>query len=219
MQETKGTKDSLRKKLKKLKLKNIGKYAENLYSSLYIEPEILNSASAEDNMKIMKNKINREINYVNKDKSKFNEESNLNTALYEKYIKNDDESNLLEIIGKSKDKIKEINDKKNNKNDMISNPLNLNIHIRLKIEIERNKKNSEIIEILKKMDELKLEKNSEYTEFIIIGNNKYIKQDSLVDETFLNLEQIFIYELLNYEGIKKIFGYDDVTKKENDLIK
>ena len=161
----------------------------------------------------MKNKINREINYVNKDKSKFNEESNLNTVLYEKYIKNDDESNLLEIIGKSKDKIKEINDKKNNKNDMISNPLNLNIPIRLKIEIERNKKNSEIIEILKKMDELKLEKNSEYTEFIIIGNNKYIKQDSLVDETFLNLEQIFIYELLNYEGIKKIFGYDDLTKK------
>ena len=102
-------------------------------------------------MKIMKNKINREINYVNKDKSKFNEESNLNTVLYEKYIKNDDESNLLEIIGKSKDKIKEINDKKNNKNDMISNPLNLNIPIRLKIEIERNKKNSEIIEILKKM--------------------------------------------------------------------
>ena len=219
MQETKGTKDSLRKKLKKLKLKNIGKYAENLYSSLYIEPEILNSASAEDNMKIMKNKINREINYVNKDKSKFNEESNLNTVLYEKYIKNDDESNLLEIIGKSKDKIKEINDKKNNKNDMISNPLNLNIPIRLKIEIERNKKNSEIIEILKKMDELKLEKNSEYTEFIIIGNNKYIKQDSLVDETFLNLEQIFIYELLNYEGIKKIFGYDDLTKKANDLSK
>ena len=130
--------------------------------------------------------------------------SNCKRGLFgRKYIKNDDESNLLEIIGKSKDKIKEINDKKNNKNDMISNPLNLNIPIRLKIEIERNKKNSEIIEILKKMDELKLEKNSEYTEFIIIGNNKYIKQDSLVDETFLNLEQIFIYELLNYEGIKK----------------
>ena len=33
------------------------------------------------------------------------------------------------------------------------------------------------------------------------------------------MEQIYIYELLNYEGIKKIFGYDDLKIKANPLNK
>ena len=222
--ETKKRKNSLRKKLKKIKLKSIGKYADNFCSSLNIDPEFLNSA--EENSKFLKNKINNESNVINKnkskDKSRINDESNLNTALYERFNKNEEESKLYEIVNKTKDKDR--NKKNNTKNDknkikteMISNALNLNIPIKLRIEIERNKKNSEIIEILKKMDELKLEKSSEYTEFIILGNNKYVKLDSLVDETFLNFEQIFVYELLNYEGIKKIFGYDDLKIKAIDL--
>ena len=110
-------------------------------------------------------------------------------------------------------------EKNKNKNDIISNPLNLNIPIKLRIEIERNKKAEDIIEILKKMEELKLDNTSQFTEFIILGNNKYIKMDSLIDETFLNFEEVYVYELLNYEGIKKIFGYDDLKVKANPLNK
>ena len=69
------------------------------------------------------------------------------------------------------------------------------------------------------MPELKLDLNSSFTEFIIITKNKYVKLDSIIDETFLNFEQAFVYELLNYEGIKKIFGYDDLTEKACPLDK
>ena len=210
-QETKGTK-SLRKKLKKLKISNIGKYADNICSSLNLEPEILNIISNEES-KYKKIKGGNSNESLNKDRSKLNEDSNLNTALYEKYNKNDDDSKIYELVNKSKsDKIKQ-------KNEIVSNPLNLNIPLKLRIEIERNKKAEEIIEILKKMDELKLEKKQKYTEFVILGNNKFVKMDSLIDEMFLNMEQIYIYELLNYEGIKKIFGYDDLKIRANPLYK
>ena len=210
LQETKGT---LRKKLKKLKISSIGKYAENICSSLNLDPEMLNNIPNDDS-KYKKIKGGNNSESMNKEKSKLNEESNLNTALYEKFNKNDeDNSKIYELIDVSK------SEKINKKNEIISNPLNLNIPLKLRIEIERNKKVEEMIEILKKMDELKLEKNSQYTEFIIIGNNKIIKLDSLIDETFLNFETIYIYELLNYEGIKKIFGYEDLKTKAIPLEK
>ena len=60
------------------------------------------------------------------------------------------------------------------------------------------------------MKELSLEENSKYTEFLMISKNKYIKEDAVIDDTFLSFEQVYIYELLNYEGIKKVFGYDDI---------
>ena len=212
LQETKGTKSSIRKKLKKLKISNIGKYADNICSSLNLDPEILNILSNEES-KYKKIKGGNNNDSLNKDRSKLNEESNLNTALYEKYNKNNDDSKIYEIVNMSKI------EKNKNKNDIISNPLNLNIPIKLRIEIERNKKAEDIIEILKKMEELKLDNTSQFTEFIILGNNKYVKMDSLIDETFLNFEEVYVYELLNYEGIKKIFGYDDLKVKANPLNK
>ena len=209
LQETKGT---LRKKLKKLKISKIGKYAENICSSLNLEPEILNVMSNEEN-KYSKMKGGNN-DSLNKDKNKVNDESNLNTALYENFNQNEEEgSKIYELIYRNK------SDKINKKNEIISNPLNLNIPIKLRIEIERNKKAADIIETLRKMEELKLEKNQQYTDFIILGNNRYIKQDSIIDETFLNFEQILVYELLNYEGIKKIFGYDDLKIRANPLNK
>ena len=209
LQETKGT---LRKKLKKLKISKIGKYAENICSSLNLEPEILNVMSNEEN-KYSKMKGGNN-DSLNKDKNKVNDESNLNTALYENFNQNEEEgSKIYEFIYRNK------SDKINKKNEIISNPLNLNIPIKLRIEIERNKKAGDIIETLRKMEELKLEKNQQYTDFIILGNNRYIKQDSIIDETFLNFEQILVYELLNYEGIKKIFGYDDLKIRANPLNK
>ena len=210
-QETKGTKSSLRKKLKKLKIINIGKYADNACSSLNLDPELLNIASNEENK--FSNKIKGGNNEDKNKSGKIIDESNLNTALYEKFNINEEESKLYEIINKkNKNQIDQ-------KNELISNPLNLNIPVRLRIEIERNKKAGDIIEILRNMDELKLEKNPTFTEFIMITKNKYVKLESIIDETFLNFEQVFIYELLNYEGIKKIFGYDDLTEKAINLEK
>ena len=215
-QETKDMKSNLRKKLKQLKISNIGKYADNLCSSLNLEPEMLNVISRDENkMNKIKggNNNNNNINYNNNDKSQLIEESNLNTAFFERFNKKEDESRIYELINKkNKSKISD-------NNDIISNPLNLNIPLKLRIEIERNKKTSDIIEILRNMDELKLEKNPQYTEFLVLSKNKYVKLDSVIDETFLNFEQISIYELLNYEGIKKIFGYEDLKEKANILEK
>lgn len=142
----------IKKKLKKLKISNIGKYADNLCSSLNLDPEILNVVSNEENKYNKMKGGNNNDNSINKLQTKFNDESNLNTALFEKYNKNEDDNKIYEIINKQK------TNKSNNKNEIISNPLNLNIPIKLRIEIERNKKNGEIIDILRNMEELKLEK-------------------------------------------------------------
>ena len=187
-----GTKISLRKKLKKLKIINIGKYADNLCSSLNVESDMVNMVSNEEN------KISNKIK--GGDKNELIEESNvnLNTALYEKFNIKEEDNKIYELINNNKNSKNELGQK----NELISNPLNLNIPVKLRIEIDRNKKAIDIIDILKKMPELKLDLNSSFTEFIIITKNKYVKLDSIIDETFLNFEQVFVYELLNYEGIR-----------------
>ena len=135
--------------------------------------------------------------------------------MYEKFNIKEEDNKIYELINNNKNSKNELGQK----NELISNPLNLNIPVKLRIEIDRNKKAIDIIDILKKMPELKLDLNSSFTEFIIITKNKYVKLDSIIDETFLNFEQVFVYELLNYEGIKKIFGYDDLTEKACPLDK
>ena len=180
------------KKLKKIKKYSIGKYAiPNISSPLNSEKDILNiNASKKNNLNIIKN--NKQNNY---------EELNLNTAYYEN-LNNINKNQKNNNLNKDSSSIC--------KDDLISNALNLNIPIKLRIEIERNKKCKEIIEILKGMKVLELDKNSKYSEFIMISKNKYIKEDAIIDETFLSFEQLSIYELLNYEGIKKVFGYEDI---------
>ena len=135
--------------------------------------------------------------------------------MYEKFNIKEEDNKIYELINNNKNSKNELGQK----NELISNPLNLNIPVKLRIEIDRNKKAIDIIDILKKMPELKLDLNSSFTEFIIITKNKYVKLDSIIDETFLNFEQVFVYELLNYEGIKKIFGYDDLIEKACPLDK
>jgi hypothetical protein len=197
---------SIRKKLKKIKNYSIGKYAiPNVSSPVNSERDPLNINIQNKNSSIP----------VKKNHQSHYEESNLNTLYFEK----------LNNINNNINQKNEINQNLNNdssticKDELISNALNLNIPIKLRIEIERNKKTSDIIEILRNMDELKLEKNPQYTEFVVLSKNKYVKLDSVIDETFLNFEQISIYELLNYEGIKKIFGYEDLKEKANILEK
>ena len=189
---------NIRKKLKKIKNISIGKYAiPNFSSPLNSDRDILNIDDESNKKSILPGKSNNFNKY---------EDSNLNTVFYEK----------LDNINKKINKKNEINSNSNIdssticKDELISNPLNLNIPIKLRIEIERNKKCKEIIKVLKGMEELELEENSKYTELLMISKNKYIKEDAIIDETILSFEQLNIYELLNYEGIKKVFGYEDI---------
>ena len=91
-----GTKISLRKKLKKLKIINIGKYADNLCSSLNVESDMVNMVSNEEN------KISNKIK--GGDKNELIEESNinLNTALYEKFNIKEEDNKIYELINNNK---------------------------------------------------------------------------------------------------------------------
>ena len=84
------------------------------------------------------------------------------------------------------------------KDNVISNTLNFNIPLRLKIEINRSEKCSKIIEYLKGFSELNLEKNENYTEFVMFSKDNYIEQDMKIDDTFLNNSKISIYECLTF---------------------
>ena len=103
--------------------------------------------------------------------------------------------------------------------NVISNTLNFNIPLRLKIEINRSEKCYKIIEYLKGLSELNLEQNDNYTEFIMLSKDNYIEESMTIDDTFLNNQKISIYELLNKEGLKYIFGYDDIPQLNTVPIK
>ena len=107
-----------------------------------------------------------------------------------------------------------INEDNKDKNEIFNNPLNLNIPLRLKIEVSRKEKCSSIIDKLKCMQDLNIEKNYNFTEFIMISQGKYINEDLIIDETFGNLNKVFVYELLNIQGIINIYDYEelDITK-------
>ena len=44
----------------------------------------------------------------------------------------------------------------------------------------------------------------------MLSKDNYIEQDMKIDDTFLNYQKILIYELLNNEGLKYIFDYNDI---------
>ena len=105
--------------------------------------------------------------------------------------------------------LSEISFDKNEKVDTINGYLNLNIPLRLKMEIGRKEKCSTIIDKLKCIDDLNIEKNYNYTEFIMFSQGKFISEDYIADSTFTNFNVVNIYEIINFEGIKNIFGYNE----------
>ena len=125
-----------------------------------------------------------------------------------KYDISTNEQTNLEL--QTNEKLNDLN-KRSSKDELIANELNLNIPIKLKINISRKYNCQEIISSLKGMDELCLDKTNKYTEFIIISNNKYISQNLLIDDTLQSKKEIEVYELLNFEGIKKVFNYTDLV--------
>ena len=117
-------------------------------------------------------------------------------------------------IRKNKKSQKNLNDENSNtdKNAVFNNLLNLNIPLKLKLEISRKEKCLSIINKLKCMSDLNIEKNYYFTEFIMISKGKFINEDLLIDETFSNFNTVFVYELLNYKGIINIFDYQELDK-------
>ena len=105
--------------------------------------------------------------------------------------------------------LSEISFEKNEKADTINSYLNLNIPIKLKMEIGRKEKCSTIIDKLKCIDDLNIEKHYNFTEFIMISQGKYISEDYIADSTFTNFNVVNVYEIINFEGIKNIFGYEE----------
>ena len=98
------------------------------------------------------------------------------------------------------------------KEDMVSNALNVNIPLKIKIEIGRKDKCSKISEILRAMSELELEEELQYTYHILVLNGNYIDDSQIIDDCFTSYQSVCVYELLNYKGIKKLFDYKDLDE-------
>ena len=109
----------------------------------------------------------------------------------------------------SKTSISEISFDLNEKVDTINSNLNLNIPLRLKLEIGRKEKCSSIIDKLKNISDLNIEKHYSYTEFVMISQDKFIDKDLIADATFTNFNVVHVYELINWDGIRNIFDYEE----------
>ena len=74
------------------------------------------------------------------------------------------------------------------------------------------------------MKELKLEKNVNLTYIIIINNGKFIDENCVIEEYLESYRNVYVYEILNFNGIKETFDYKDlkdfeVKKLDKSLIK
>ena len=103
------------------------------------------------------------------------------------------------------------------KNEVINDVLNLNIPLELKLEVNRTEKCSTIIDKLKSSADLNLEKNYNYIEYVMLSNEKFIDENLIIDETFLNNQKVFIYELLNYLGLRNIFKYNEIITNQEKV--
>ena len=153
---------------------------------------------------------NIEKNKINEEKDDFTNNNNNNNK---KYIKKERfDISINEVINLQKQTYKKLENihKSFYENELITNELNLNIPILLKIIISRKEKCKKIIDKLKSMMELSLDNTGIYTKYIIISRNNYINPDLIIDDTINNNGHIDVYELLNFEGIKNIFQYQDL---------
>ena len=167
----------------------------------------INTVESTKSTKIKKIKL---LNYKNKNDMKSRTEIEIinDKRNYELSI---DEHKNIEFENSKKLELLSVN---SSGNKLIENESNLNIPILLKIEISRKESCEEIITILKTMDELNIDTSYKYTKFIIISNNNYVNPNLKIDEAFETTKQLEIYELLNYEGIKKIFNYNDLNEEK-----
>ena len=92
------------------------------------------------------------------------------------------------------------------------------IPIKITLELERKAKVGSIIDIIKNMDELELEKLNDYTNLILMDQcMSFIDTELKIDECFQNNQTIDIYEILNSTGIHEIVWKVNKTNKINLL--
>ena len=108
-----------------------------------------------------------------------------------------------------KSNMSDISFDKNEKTEVINSNLNLNIPLKLKLEIGRKEKCSAIIDKLKNISDLNIEKCFKFTEFIMVSQGKIIDENFITDSTFTNLNVVNVYEIINYDGIRNIFDYEE----------
>ena len=168
------------------------------YIGVYSKFTNNNSISRNNALKREVNNNETEVQITNK--SEINITVNLNTEFVENEIK--------------------FNKALKNQEDGISNPLMSNIPLHIKIEIDKNKKCTDIIDYLKNMEELNLDKEESFTEFIIFDEEHFIiDKDQIIENRIFPSKEIFIYELLSSKGIQKIFGYDNLINDGENIIK
>ena len=169
-----------------------------LYIKLFRLPLSL-SPFLNDNKEINIKKINL-FNYQNKNEiDKNKNKGKFDISINEQLNLELETNKKLEVLNKS-----------SSEDELIKSQINLNIPIKLRIEISRKEQCEEIISNLKSMNELSLDINNKYTKFIIVSNNKNINPYLTIDEALESLAQVDVYELLNYEGIKETYNYKDL---------
>ena len=179
-----------RKNLTKLKNSYIGMYSKYTY----------NNPISRNNNPTKKEVNNNESNMQITNKSDISSTINLNTEFYEKELK--------------------FNNSIKNQEEMASNPLMFNIPLHIKIEIDKNRKCKEIIDILKNMEELHLDREESCTEFFIFDeDHMLIDGEQIIENVIFPLKEISIYELLSSNGLQKIFGYKDLFDNKEKIIK
>ena len=151
------------------------------------------------------NNINPSNNIINLNRNQKNDEkvSQTNTTENDNIKLN---TEFFEFAKKEKDILRS-----ENEDEISANSLIFNIPLMLKIEIDRNKKCQNIIDALKDMKELYLDIENLYTEFIIFNDDfNIIDGNQIINTCIFPSKEIYIYELLNNEGIKKVFKYEDL---------
>ena len=191
------TSNKTRKKLFKLKDNCIGvysKYTNNNVNSI--------SRNHNNNVKKENNDNNEEgVQITDKtNKSDANLTVNLNTEFFDNELR--------------------FNKELKGEDDIIANPLMFNIPLHIKIEIDKNKKCKDIIEELKNMEELHLDKEEKYSEFIMFDEDYLvIDLEQIIENKIFPLKEIYIYELLSSIGVQKVFGYNDLIENEGKINK
>ena len=103
---------------------------------------------------------------------------------------------------------------KNTNDALYANTLNVNIPICIKIEICKKDKCENIIKHIQNIIDLELEQTNTFTSFLITNNGKYIDESLTIAECFIEGQIAYVYELLTYKGIEKIFKYNTKYKEQ-----
>ena len=160
-------------------------------------------------------------------KSLLNIKSTIINRIYSSHKENDTES-LDEVTKNDNEKQNELQyntlyfnkQKQNNNlffntNEVIhSNYLNINVPLNIQIEIDKKEKCENIIKKIKELTDLELETTNQYTSYILVNNGKYINDQLLIEECFIEGNLCSVYELLNYNGIEKLFKYNSEKYKD-----